>query len=428
MTDTAIAFVHGRRVWDSRGRPTVEAEVLLEGGSVGRAIAPAGASTGSGEALDLRDGGEAFGGYDVTRAVGHVNGEIARAVTGLDAADQAALDRRLIELDGTPSKSRLGGNAVLSVSMAAAHAAAAASGQPLYRYLGGPDVFMLPLPQIQIFGGGAHAGRRADIQDFLVVCPAAKTFAQALDWTAEVYRAAGALMKQAGTLQGVADEGGWWPAFATNEQAIETLVRAIEHAGFTPGTQIAIALDVAASEFGRGGKYKLALEDKELDSDGMIKLLTGWVRRYPIVSIEDPLAEDDDVGFAAFTHEVGNRVQIIGDDFLVTQASRVREAALRGTANAVLLKPNQRGTLTETFEAWQAAQQAGFAGIISARSGETEDVTIVHLAVGWGVGQLKVGSFARSERMAKWNEALRVEETLGARARFAGGGVLGRSK
>jgi len=428
MTDTAIAFVHGRRVWDSRGRPTVEAEILLEGGGVGRAIAPAGASTGSGEALDLRDGGEAFGGYDVTRAVGHVNGEIARAVTGLDAADQTALDRRLIELDGTPSKSRLGGNAVLSVSMAAAHAAAAASGQPLYRYLGGPDVFMLPLPQIQIFGGGAHAGRRVDIQDFLVVCPAAKTFAQALDWTAEVYRAAGALMKQAGTLQGVADEGGWWPAFSTNEQAIETLVRAIEHAGFTPGTEVAIALDVAASEFGRGGKYKLALEDKELDSDGMIKLLTGWVRRYPIVSIEDPLAEDDDVGFAAFTHEVGDRVQIIGDDFLVTQASRVREAALRGTANAVLLKPNQRGTLTETYEAWQAAQQAGFAGIISARSGETEDVTIVHLAVGWGVGQLKVGSFARSERMAKWNEALRVEETLGARARFAGGAVLGRSR
>ena len=268
---------------------------------------------------------------------------------GLDAADQTALDRRLIELDGTPSKSRLGGNAVLSVSMAAAHAAAAASGQPLYRYLGGPDVFMLPLPQIQIFGGGAHAGRRVDIQDFLVVCPAAKTFAQALDWTAEVYRAAGALMQQAGTRQGVADEGGWWPAFSTNEQAIETLVRAIEHAGFTPGTQVAIALDVAASEFGRGGKYKLALEDKELDSDGMIKLLTGWIRRYPIVSIEDPLAEDDDVGFAAFTHEVGDRVQIIGDDFLVTQASRVREAALRGTANAVLLKPNQRGTLTETY-------------------------------------------------------------------------------
>jgi enolase len=427
MTDTRIAFVHGRRVWDSRGRPTVEAEVLLEGGGVGCAIAPAGASTGTGEALDLRDGGEAFGGYDVTRAIGHVNNEIARAVTGLDGADQPAVDRKLIELDGTPSKSRLGANAVVAVSMAAAHAAAAAAGEPLYRYLGGPDCHMLPLPQIQIFGGGAHAGRRVDIQDFLVVCPAATTFAQALDWTAEVYRAAGELMKAAGTLQGVADEGGWWPAFSTNEQALETLVRAIERAGFTPGTQVAIALDVAASEFGRGGKYKLALEDKELDSDGMVRLLTGWVRRFPIVSIEDPLAEDDDVGFAAFTHEVGGRVQVVGDDFLVTQASRVREAAMRGSANAVLLKPNQRGTLTETFEAWQAARDVGFAGIVSARSGETEDVTIVHLAVGWGVGQIKVGSFARGERMAKWNEALRIEEALGARGRFAGGGVLGRS-
>jgi enolase len=424
MTETAIAFVHGRRVWDSRGRPTVEAEVLLEGGGVGRAIAPAGASTGTGEALDLRDDGEAFGGYDVTRAVGHINGEIARAVTGIDAADQPALDHKLIELDGTPSKSRLGANAVVAVSMAAAHAAAAAAGEPLYRYLGGPDVQMLPLPQIQIFGGGAHAGRRVDIQDFLVVCPAAETFAEALDWTAEVYRAAGALMKDAGTLQGVADEGGWWPAFSTNEQGLETLVRAIERAGYKPGTEVAIALDVAASEFGRGGKYKLALEDKELDSEGMIKMLSSWVRRYPIVSIEDPLAEDDDAGFAAFTREVGARVQVIGDDFLVTKASRVREAAMRGAANAVLLKPNQRGTLTETNEAWQAAKEAGFAGIISARSGETEDVTIVHLAVGWAVGQLKVGSFARSERMAKWNEALRIEDALGARARFAGGAVL----
>jgi enolase len=405
----------------------VEAEILLEGGGVGRAIVPAGASTGTGEALDLRDSGDAFGGYDVSRAVAHVNAEICRAVTGLDAADQATLDHRLIELDGTPSKSRLGGNAVLAVSMAAAHAAAAAAGEPLYRYIGGPDAHVLPLPQIQIFGGGAHAARRVDIQDFLVVCPAATSFAQALDWTAEVYRAAGELMKEAGTLQGVADEGGWWPAFATNEQGLETLVAAIERAGFTPGSQIAIALDVAASEFGRGGKYRLALDARELDSDGMIKLLTGWIRRYPIVSIEDPLAEDDDVGFAAFTHEVGNRLQVIGDDFLVSKASRVHEAALRGAANAVLLKPNQRGTLTETLQAWEAAKEVGLAGIMSARSGETEDVTIVHLAVGWGVGQLKVGSFARGERMAKWNEALRIEEALGARARFAGAGVLGRS-
>ncbi len=428
MTDTAIAFVHGRRVWDSRGRPTVEADILLEGGAVGRAIAPAGASTGSGEALDLRDGGDAFGGYDVTRAVEHVNTEIARTVRGMDASDQTALDRRLIELDGTPNKSRLGANAVLAVSMAAAHAAAAAAGQPLYRYLGGPEADLIPLPQIQIFGGGAHAGRRVDIQDFMVMCPAADNFAQALDWTAEVYRAAGLLMKEAGTLAGVADEGGWWPVFDTNEQALDMLVRAIERAGFRPGEQVGIALDIAASEFGHAGRYKLALEDRELDTGDMIKLLTGWISKYPILSIEDPLAEDDPDGFAEFTRQVGHQVQIVGDDFLVSQASRVREAALRGAANTVLLKPNQRGTLTETVECWDAATECGFSAIVSARSGETEDTTIVHLAVGWGAGQLKVGSFARSERMAKWNEMLRVEEALGARAHFAGGGILGRSR
>ncbi|MBN8900399.1 MAG: phosphopyruvate hydratase [Rhodospirillales bacterium] len=428
MTDTRIAFVHGRRVWDSRGRPTVEAEVLLESGAVGRAIAPAGASTGSGEALDLRDGGPAFGGWDVRRAVTHVNEEIARAVLGFDATDQAALDARLIALDGTPNKSRLGANAVLAVSMAAAHAGASAAGQPLYRHLGGPEADLIPLPQIQIFGGGAHAGRRVDIQDFMVMCPAADSFAQALDWTAEIYRAAGALMAEAGALAGVADEGGWWPNFATNEEALDMLVRAIERAGYKPGDQVGIALDIAASEFGHGGVYKLALEDRALDTGGMIDLLTGWLRRYPILSIEDPLAEDDAEGFAAFTRQHGGKVQIVGDDFLVSDAGRVRDAAARGAANTVLLKPNQRGTLTETVAAWDAACEAGYAGIVSARSGETEDTTIVHLAVGWGVGQLKVGSFTRSERMAKWNEALRVEEALGHRARFAGDTMMGHSR
>lgn len=420
--------MHGRRVWDSRGRPTVEADVLLENGAVGRAIAPAGASTGSGEAVDLRDGGPAFGGYDVTRAVHHVNTEIATAVIGLEATNQAKVDHELIDLDGTPNKSRLGANAVLAVSMATAHAAAAAMGQPLYRYLGGPDADLIPLPQIQIFGGGAHAGRRVDIQDFMVMCPAAENFAQALDWTAEVYRAAGALMKEAGTLAGVADEGGWWPMFDRNEQALDMLVRAIERAGFRPGEQVGIALDIASSEFGRNGRYKLALEDRELDSAGMIKLLTGWISRYPILSIEDPLAEDDAEGFAEFTRQVGHKVQIVGDDFLVSDAARVREAAAKGAANTVLLKPNQRGTLTETIAAWDAAKACGYAAIVSARSGETEDTTIVHLAVGWGAGQLKVGSFTRSERMAKWNETLRVEEALGGKARFAGGAVLGRSR
>lgn len=428
MITHEIVYVHGRRVWDSRGRPTVEAEVMLAGGAVGRAIAPAGASTGSGEALDKRDGGAAFGGWDVTQAVAAVNGEIAEEILGRDARDQAGVDRAMIKLDGTEAKTRLGGNAILAVSMANAHAVAAEAGKPLYRHLGGENADLLPLPQIQIFGGGAHAGRRVDIQDFLVVCPAAKSFAQALDWTAEVYRHAGLLMKEAGLLQGVADEGGWWPAFTNNEQALEMLVRAIERAGFVPREQVAIALDIAASEFGRGGRYKLGLEARELDSDGMIEMLGRWIDKYPIVSIEDPLAEDDADGFVAFTKAYGHRLQIVGDDFLVTEASRVRDAAAKGAANTVLIKPNQRGTLTETLEAWEAAKSVGYAGIVSARSGETEDVTIVHLAIGWGAGQLKVGSFARSERMAKWNEALRIEEALGELARFAGGSVLGRSK
>jgi enolase len=426
MTDTSIAFVHARRVWDSRGRPTVEADVLLEGGAVGRAIAPAGASTGSHEALDLRDGGAAFGGYDVTKAVANVNGPIAHGVAGLDAANQEALDERLIELDGTRAKTRFGANAVLSVSMAAAHAAASAAGEPLYRYLGGPDATLIPLPQIQIFGGGAHAGRRVDIQDFMVMCPAAESFAQALDWTAEVYRAAGLLMAEVGALAGVADEGGYWPSFATNEQALDTLVRAIERAGYQPGEQVGIALDIAASEFGRDGRYKLALDGTDLATEEMIEKLVGWIGRYPILSIEDPLAEDDKAGFVAFSRAVGDRVQIVGDDFLVTDADRVADAADAGAANTVLLKPNQRGTLTETMDARRVARDRGYATIVSARSGETEDVTIAHLAVGWGAGQLKVGSFARGERMAKWNEMLRIEEALGGKARFAGGGVLGR--
>ncbi len=427
MSETEIVYVQGRRVWDSRGRPTVEADVMLAGGATGRAMAPAGASTGSGEALDLRDGGDAFGGYDVSYAVDNVNFAIAKRVLGMDGADQAGLDAALIELDGTPNKRKLGANATLAVSLAAAHAAAAAAGKPLFRHLGGAEG-LIPLPQIQIFGGGAHAGRRVDIQDFMVICPNASSFAEALDWTAEVYRAAGMLMAEAGTVMGVADEGGWWPAFATNEQALEMLVRAIERAGLIPGEQVAIALDIAASEFGRDGIYKLGLEGRALDRDAMIEMLLGWIDRYPIISIEDPLAEDDAAGFAAFTQAVGHKIQVVGDDFLVTDAARVRDAARMGAANTVLIKPNQRGTLTETKAAWDAAREVGYGGIVSARSGETEDVSIVHLAIGWGAGQLKVGSFARSERMAKWNEALRIEEALGGAGRFAGGSMLGRSQ
>ncbi|MEO8080558.1 MAG: phosphopyruvate hydratase [Caldimonas sp.] len=427
MNDPVIRSVRARRVWDSRGRPTVEAEVALDDGALGQAISPAGASKGSREAHELRDGGSAFGGLDVTAAVRHVNGEIARALVGSPAVDQAALDRRLIELDGTPNKTRLGANATLAVSMAAARAMAASRRLPLYEALGGAGATMLPMPQIQIFGGGAHAGRRVDIQDFMVVCPGATNFAQALEWTAEVYRHAGLLMRERGPLSGVADEGGWWPDFRTNEQALEALVEAIERAGYEPGRQVAIALDIAASEFGRAGRYTLGLESRELDSDGLIELLLRWIDRYPIVSIEDPLAEDDPEGFARFTRAAGGRVQVVGDDFLVSHAPLIREAAAAGAANTVLLKPNQRGTLSETREAWDAARALGYAAIVSARSGETEDTTIVHLAIGWQVGQLKVGSFARGERMAKWNEALRIEERLGDRARFAGAGVFGRN-
>jgi enolase len=419
MGSTDIARVHGRRVWDSRGRPTVEVEVALVGGAAGRAIAPAGASTGSGEAVDLRDGGKSFAGFDVRRAVGNVNELIASALAGRDALDQVAVDRLLIELDGTPNKARLGGNAVIATSMAVLHAAAAAQHRSLWRHLAGDGEVSIPLPEIQIFGGGAHAARRLDVQDFMVTCPSATCFAEALDRTAEVYLAAGRLLSERGLIMGVADEGGYWPAFKSNEEALEMLVSAIERAGFTPGKEVAISLDVAASEFGRGGRYRLALEERELDSDGLCAMLGRWIERYPIVSIEDPLAEDDVEGFSRFTAAYGDRVQIIGDDLLVTNAARVRQAAASGVCNAVLIKPNQAGTVSETKAALEAGRSAGFGTIISARSGETEDVTIAHLAVGWNAGQLKVGSFSRSERMAKWNEMLRIEEALGPAARLA---------
>lgn len=419
MSLSSITDVHARRVWDSRGRPTLEVEVTAASGAAGRAIAPAGASTGSGEAVDRRDGGDAFGGYDVTKAIAAVNDEIADALIGLDAEDQEGADSLLIDLDGTPDKRRLGGNAMIAASMAVAHAAAAAAGMPLWRHLGGLAAHTLPLPEIQIFGGGAHAASRVDIQDFMVMAVGAEDYAQTLDWTAEVYRAAGALMAEDGLLQGVADEGGFWPAFDSNEAALDMLLRSIEHAGFRPGEDVAISLDIAASEFGRDGRYSLGLEKRELDSDGLIEMLLGWIDRYPIVSIEDPLGEDDEDGLIRFTAASGGKIQIIGDDYLVTNAERVDRAADVGACNAVLVKPNQAGTLTETRAAFDAARAAGWGAVVSARSGETEDVTIVHLAVGWGAHQLKVGSFARSERMAKWNEGLRIADALGERGQLA---------
>jgi enolase len=413
VSELEIVGVKGRRLWDSRGRPTIEVEIQLRGGAVGRAIAPTGASTGSGEAVDLRDGGQHFGGWDVRKALSAVNDEIAAELLGTDAGDQGALDKTLIHLDGSPGKRRLGGNSLIATSMAAAHAAAAAHGQPLWRFLGGDKHARLPLPEIQIFGGGAHAARTVDIQDYLVSPIGATDFATALDWCARVYRAAGELLEQAGRLQGVADEGGYWPAFENNEQGVEMLLRSIERAGLTPGEEMAISLDVAASEFWQDGSYHLATEDRTLDRDGLSELIQGWIDTYPIAMVEDPFAEDDREGFIRFTRAVGDRVQVIGDDYLVTNAERVAAAAADRACNAVLIKPNQAGTLSETRDALDAAREAGWGAIASARSGESEDTTIVHLAVGWGIAQLKVGSITRGERTAKWNEGLRIAEALG---------------
>ncbi len=420
---TTITALAGRRIWDSRGRPTVEVEVGLSGGARGRGMAPAGASRGRFEAIDLRDGGAALGGFGVSRALANVNGAIAQAVIGMDGADQAAVDAALSALDGTENFARLGGNAAIATSMAVLDAAAQSEGLPLWRYLAGDDPVSLPLPEIQIFGGGAHAGRRVDIQDFLIMPIGAASFDEAMVMTAEVYRAAGALMEARGSLSGVADEGGWWPDFATNEEALDALALAIEAAGYRNG-EVVISLDIAASEFGEKGRYRLALEDREYDSSAWIEVLCGWLERYPILSVEDPVGEDDAEGMRAFTEMVGRKVQVIGDDFLVTDPQRVKSAVESGACNAVLLKPNQAGTITRTRRAMAAARDAGWGRVVSARSGETEDTMIVHLAVGWNTGQLKVGSFARSERMAKWNEALRIEEALGGKAAYAGAGAL----
>jgi len=413
-----IRDVMARRIWNSRGQPTVEVEVINEDGTSGIGIAPAGASRGTREAVELRDGGHRFNGLDVQQAIAGVEREIAPVLVGRDSREQAGVDAMLIALDGTPDRSRLGGNTLIATSLAVLHAAAASDRAALWQYLADGDRVSLPLPQIQIFGGGAHAGRRVDVQDFMVVATGAKSFSEALEMTAEVYRCAGELIHQRGPVAGVADEGGWWPNFSRNEDALDVLVQAIERARLVAGDDVSIALDLASSQFGSNGRYRLALEQQELDSDALSERLVRWIDKYPIVSIEDPFAEDDERGLIAFTHAVGEKVQIVGDDYLVTNADRVTHAASVGACNCLLVKPNQAGTVTETRAALDAAKQAGFSTIVSARSGETEDVAIVHLAIGWNAGQLKVGSFARSERMAKWNEALRIESR--SRLPFAG--------
>ena len=413
-----ISSVIGRRVWNSRGVPTVETEITLADGKKGRAIAPSGASRGTREALELRDGGSAIGGKDVTQACAHINGPIAAALRGQDATDQAAIDATLLTLDDSPLKDIMGGNALVATSLAALHAGAAATEQSLWRYIASScgTTPSLPLPEIQIFGGGAHAGRRVDIQDFMVMVPGASDFEEVMTITREVYFAAGDIMARRGKLAGIADEGGWWPQFDSNEEALETLTEAIALAGETPGENVVISLDIAASEFGTKGKYQLALENRTLTSDQLIDLLGSWLDRYPIASIEDPLAEDDKAGMIAFTAAHGQNVQIIGDDYFVTNEALVKEALQDKAANAVLIKVNQIGTVTEALTTFQTAQEAGWGTIISARSGETEDASISHLSVGLGGGQLKVGSFQRSERMVKWNECLRIQDEIGADA------------
>lgn len=422
---TAISSVTGRRVWDSRGNPTVEVDVRSESGTLGRAIAPAGASRGIREAVDLRDGGTALRGKGVTRAIDNVNGPIAAALAGRDVLDQAGADAAILALDDSPLKESLGGNASVAASLAVLRSAAAEAGKPLWRHVADhygctPTV---PLPEIQIFGGGVHAGRRVDIQDFMIMVPGATSLEEVMEVTSEVYFAAGDIMAARGKIAGVADEGGWWPDFDSNEEALETLVCAIEKAGENPGDRVVIALDIAASEFVEDGGYRLSLEDRHMESSAFIDMLGGWLDAYPIASIEDPMAEDDAAGMTEFTRRFGHQVQVVGDDFLVTNADLVEDAAAVGACNALLVKLNQAGTVSESVAAFRAAREHGWGAIVSARSGETEDVSISHLSTGLGGGQLKVGSFTRSERMAKWNECLRIQEELGATA-FVGGTVL----
>jgi len=422
-----IKHVSAMQVFDSRGNPTVEATVELTDGTIGRGLVPSGASTGIHEAVELRDGNpQRFLGRSVYQAVAHVNDTIANTVAGRDCTDQAGLDQVLIELDGTPDKSHLGANAILSVSMAAAQASAATQHLPLYASLGNGQGTLLPLPEIQIFGGGKHADGRVDLQDFMIIALTAKSYAETLEVTFNVFHAAGRVMKQRGLLAGVADEGGYWPMFTHNEQALDVLIESIEQAGYTPGKEVGISLDIAATDLFHNGHYQFGLEQRKFTSDEFTALIVSWLDRYPIVSIEDPLAEDDWNGWVKLRAAIGHRCQLIGDDHFTTNLSRIERGIAANSANAVLIKLNQIGTVTETIAAIRKTQAAGWLPVVSARSGETEDTFIAHLAVGTNAGQLKVGSFSRSERMAKWNEVLRIQQQLGPRARFDGAEIFAR--
>ena len=429
MTDDHIASVRALEVLDSRGNPTVEVEVGLAGGASGRAIVPSGASTGVHEAHELRDGDpRRYGGRGVLDAVANVSGEIADAVLGQHATDQQGLDRLLAALDGTANKSRLGANALLGVSLAAAHAAAAAHGEPLYVYLGGAGANLLPLPLFNVLNGGKHAAGSTDFQEFMLAPVGLPTFREAVRAGAEVYQALKRLLAQRGLSTNVGDEGGFAPALSSNVAAVELLVEAIEAAGYRPGADVAIALDPATSELYADGRYALASEGRSLSSEEMVDLWAAWCERYPIVSIEDGLAEDDWDGWALLTRRLGERLQLVGDDLLVTNSERLERAIEMKAANAILIKVNQIGTLTEAIEATRRALSVGWGAVISHRSGETEDTTIADLAVGLGTGQIKAGAPARGERIAKYNRLLRIEAELGGRARYAGRSMLSQNR
>ncbi len=417
---TKITAVHGRQIFDSRGNPTVEVDVTTASGAIGRAAVPSGASTGTREAVELRDGGEAYGGKGVTRAVGHVSGEIATAVRGLDVEDQAQLDRTMIELDGTPNKARLGANAILGVSMAAARAAAAEQGQPLWRYLGDERTDLLPVPMFNVLNGGMHADNPVDFQEFMIVPYGAASFADAMRMATETYHRLKAILHERGLSTGVGDEGGFAPVLTSNEAPLELLVAAIKAAGYHPGEQIGIGVDLASSEFFANGAYKLAGEGRTLGSEQMIDYWEPLLDRYPIVMLEDPMAEEDWDGFRLFTERMGARVQLVGDDIFVTNPEILKRGIKAGIANSVLIKLNQIGTITETLETIAIARAAGYRAVVSHRSGETEDPFIADFVVATGVGQIKTGAPARSERVAKHNQLLRIEAELGSRARFPG--------
>lgn len=425
---TEIVFVGGREVLDSRGNPTVEAEVVLDSGARGRAAVPSGASTGAAEAVELRDGGKRFGGRGVAAAVLNIDDTLGPALLGYDALDQRGLDTLMRDLDGSDNKSKLGANAILGISLAAAHAVAQELDLPLFRYLGGPDAHLLPVPLLNVLNGGAHADNSVDFQEFMLAPLGAASFAEALEWGANTYHQLKKLLVDRNMSTGVGDEGGFAPDLASNEEAVQLLLDAIERAGYTPGQDIALALDPATSEIADKGDYLLASEDRRLTRDEMVAFWADWVERYPIVSIEDGMAEGDWDGWRSLTGAIGDRVQLVGDDLFVTNPEILQRGISEGCANSILVKPNQIGTLTETLECVRVAQRAAYTTVISHRSGETEDATIADIAVATNAGQIKTGAPARGERTAKYNQLLRIEGLLGDSARYPGPRAFPRSQ